>query len=184
MMHRSVLFLLIAVIGLAAFLFLVEGPEPITVQVKNLQVEQNGFDLNITWDEMDCDGYDIVITQDDQRTAVNTPDNSYTVQDIVLEKNYRIKVNARLKSGHKSRSAKAEILTRKLPQDLTVDVESYDGFKGDSFRIKAKGTGDITFDSGNNRTAKVNKKGLVKLKNTGKTEIRVSAAGDALYADS
>lgn len=182
-MQRSVLFLLIAVIGLAAFLLLVEGPEPITVQVKNLQVEQNGFDLNITWDEMDCDGYDLVITQDNQRTAVNTPDNSYTVKDIVLEKNYRIKVNARLKSGHKSRSAKAEILTRKLPQDLTVDIESYDGFKGDSFRVKAKGTGDITFSSGNSKTAKVNKKGLVKLKNTGKTEIRVSAAGDALYAD-
>ena len=83
-MRKFVIYLLIAVLAASAFLFLVEGPDPITKKVKHLTVEQNEFDLIITWDEMNCDGYDLTIIQDDQRTLVTTPDNEYTIHYIIL----------------------------------------------------------------------------------------------------
>ena len=182
-MRRFVLILLLAVFAASAFLFLVEGPDPITEKVHNFKLEQDGFDLHITWDEMDCDGYDIVITRDNQRTVANTPDNEYTIHDIVFERNYRVRVSARLKSGYNSRDAKAEITTSKLDQNLKVSIKQYDGFKGDKVRIKVKGTGDISFTSSDRKSAAVSKKGVVTLKRPGQAKIKVSASGDALYAE-
>ena len=94
--------------GMAAFsvLFFVEGPGIIKEQVKNLKLEQDGFDINITWDAMDCNGYNVVITCDNQRTVLALQDNQYTIQDVILEKTYRVTVSAELKSGGVSRIAK------------------------------------------------------------------------------
>lgn len=183
-MRKLVLLLLAAVIAATAFLFLVEGPKPITKKVQNLTVEQKEFDLVISWDAMDCESYDLIITQDDQRTTVNTQETTYTIPDIVLEKTYRITVDARLKSGHKSRDAKAEFTTSKLPQKATVDIERYDGFRDDTFTITAKGLGEITFKSTNRKVATVNQDGVVTLQAPGNAQIQVNAAGDVTHADS
>ena len=181
-MRRIVLLLFLAVIAASAFLFFVKGPDPITEKVKNLKLEQDDFDLIITWDEMDCDGYDLVIIRENQRTVISTQENEYTVHDILLEKTYRVKVSARLKSGYNSRDAKAKITTSRLDQNLKVNIDRYDGFKDDKFRIKVKGKGDIVFHSSDKKTASVSKNGVVTLKKPGQTKIRVSASGNALYA--
>ena len=169
--------------GMAAFsvLFFVEGPGIIKEQVKNLKLEQDGFDINITWDAMDCNGYNVVITCDNQRTVLALQDNQYTIQDVILEKTYRVTVSAELKSGGVSRIAKSEITTAKLDQDMTVNLTQYEGFKDNEFRIEAEGKGDITFKSDDRDTASVNEKGLVRLHKPGNTVIRVSASGDMFY---
>ena len=182
-MRKIVLLLFLAVIAASAFLFFVEGPAPITEKVKNLQAEQKDFDILITWDEMDCDGYDLVITRENQRTVVNTPDNEYTIPDVVFGKTYRINVSARLKSGRNSRDAKTMITTKKLDQQMTLSTRRYDGVKGDKFKIKAKVKGPVSFKSLDNKTASVSEKGVVTLKRPGQAKIRVSASGDALYEE-
>lgn len=183
MTHKLIIVFLIAGLAALAVLFFVEGPELIKEQVKNLKMEQNGFDIEITWDEMDCDGYDVVITCDNQRTVLTLQENHYTIQDAILEKTYRVTVSARLKSGGNSRDAKSEITTSKLDQDVTVNLTQYEGFKDNEFRIEAEGTGDITFKSDDKDTASVNEKGLVRLHKPGNTVIRVNASGDLFYAE-
>ena len=182
-MRRIVLLLVAGVIAATAFLLLVEGPEPITVKVKNLRAVQSGFDLIITWDAMDCNGYDLVVMCDDQRITVNTEENKYVVKDIIFDKTYRVNVSARLKSGYNSRDAKTKRTTHKLNQNMKLSINRYDGFKGDKFRIRVKGKGDVSFESQNKKTAKVNEKGVVTLKKPGQVNIKVTSSGDAMYAE-
>ncbi|MGX8774458.1 MAG: hypothetical protein ACSW8G_05315, partial [Bacillota bacterium] len=181
MMRKTVLIMLLAAMAAFAVLVFVEGPKIATEKVRNLNLEQDGFDVSITWDEMDCEGYDLVIVCENQRMDLDLQENQYTIHDVVFDKTYRVTVTARLDSGARSRDAKGRITPKKLKQKPEVSVSEYEGFSKDKFTVKASGKGDISFSSDNEKAASVNGKGVVTLKKPGHAKIRVVASGDYFY---
>ena len=185
MMRKTIIIFVLAVFAAFAVLLLAAGPNLTIEKVKHLKLEQVGSDLNISWDAMDCDAYDLVVMCENERTALVLQENHYTIRDIKFDKTYRVTVDARLKVGSVARGAKAEITTERLKQKLKLSIKQYDGFKGDTFRIEAKGEGggDIGFASTDKKIAAVSKNGTVKLKKPGQVKIEVTASGDAVYQD-
>lgn len=180
--HVAVAILAAACIGAFAVFVFAEGPPVITEKVTGLELIQDGTAINITWDDMECDGYDLTYTCEGRTTPVyDIETNTYTIEDVALNKYYSVTVSAKLRSGYNSREADAEIFTEKLKQKIKVNTDSFDGFKGDTFTIKASGFGDISFEAGSKKTASVNDKGKVKLKKSGHTDITVQASGDGLH---
>ncbi|MCQ2545178.1 MAG: hypothetical protein MJ144_01935 [Clostridia bacterium] len=168
--------------AMAVILF-VEGPEIITRHVSGLTLTQNGFSIDVDWEEMECEGYDMIITNRGKKTVVpEMQENHYNIENVVLDSTYKVTVYARLKSGHHSRKAVAEITPGKHQQKLKLDIRKYDGFKGDMFAIAAKGVGDVSYDSSDSKVAEVNDDGQVVLKGKGHADITVSASGDGLTA--
>ena len=180
-LFREILLVFLAILLASSVLLFVKGPDIITKSVRGLTLEQDGFDINVSWKEMDCEGYDITIQCEGRRTMVPVEDNSYTIHNIFLFKTYSVTVTARLKSGHNSRAASADIVTEKIKQDTTVDVKYYEGLAGDEFKVTATGIGPITFSSEDKELATVNERGRIKLHHSGHTKVIATAAGDGIY---
>ena len=182
-LNRTIIIFLVAVFAAFAVLLFAVGPALTIEKVRNLTLEQDGYDVHISWDEMDCDAYDLVIMCEDERTSLVLNENHYTIPDIKFDKTYRVAVDARLDTGSVAKGAKAEITTEKLKQKVKLNIKEYSGFKGDTFRVEAKGVGDITFASANRKSASVNKNGVVKLRAPGQAKIEVTASGDSFYQE-
>lgn len=179
----GLLIIFVAILCVLGLVVYAEGPDLITKQVKGLDVEQNGLNINIKWDEMDCDGYDLTISCEGKKTVIpEMEENTYVIDNILLEKTYKISVSGRLKNGRNSRVASQEIITEKLNQKLKINIKEYSGFKKDKFSIEASGKGDVFFSSSNEKIAKVDDKGKVSLLKTGHADIEAAVSGDGIYA--
>ena len=183
MMRKSVILLLLATMAAFAVLVFVEGPTLTSEKVRNLKLEQDGFNVNISWDEMDCEEYELIIVCENKRMDLTLQENHYTIPDVIFDKTYRVSVDAKLRSGKNARGAKGEITPTRLKQKLKVNIKEYEGFKGEKVQLEASGEGDIIFSSANKKIASVSKSGLVKLKRPGHATIRVEASGDFFYQE-
>ena len=179
--HKSIIILFIACLTAFGVLLFVEGPKIITKQVSGLTMEQDRFDINISWNEMECEGYDLTINCEGKLTVLNLEETSYTISNVEPDKLYKVTVSARLESGRSTRDAHAELLATKLEQTIEVNLDTFDGFSLDEFQIEAVGKGDITYSSDDKRIAKVNQFGHVTLRESGRTTINVYASGDGVY---
>ena len=73
--------LMIAIVLGLGVLILIEGPEIITQHVKNLKLVQKGTSIEVTWDEMECEGYVVMIRMEEERaTYPKLETNSYTIE--------------------------------------------------------------------------------------------------------
>ncbi|MDO4176481.1 MAG: hypothetical protein Q4D99_03270 [Bacillota bacterium] len=182
--HTVLMALLICCLTAFAVLVFVEGPKIITKQVTGLTLEQDGLDINASWDEMDCQGYQLIVSHDRVDSEVlETKENHIKIKDVQLETVYDVRIYAILNSGEKSRVTDDKIHTEKLQNKIKMDIGELDGFKGDSFSINARGTGDISFSSEDGNIAEVDADGNVKLLKKGNTSIVVSAEGDKLHQE-
>ncbi|MGN0702144.1 MAG: Ig-like domain-containing protein [Lentihominibacter sp.] len=180
--HKVLISLIVLCLIAFGVLVFVDGPKVITKQVKGLEVKQEGLSLDAVWNEMDCSHYMVTVTCEGKKAIYNkVEENSFTVEYVEPGKTYNIEVVAILDSGEYSRSQDADIRAEKLRNSVKVNTESFEGFKKDSFKIEARGIGDIEYSSDNEKVAKVDSKGRVRLLKAGHAEITVSAYGDSLH---
>ena len=180
--HRVLIVLIILCLAAFGVLVFVEGPKIMTKQVRGLEVKQNGLTLDAEWDEMECSHYRVIVTCQGNKAYYNSvKDNSFTVEYVEPGKTYNIEVVAILDSGEYSRSQDVNFKAEKMQNRVKVNTESFEGFKKDSFKIEARGIGDIEFSSDNGKVATVDEKGRVKLLKEGHAKITVSAYGDAIH---
>lgn len=170
------------VIGLGVLVF-VEGPAIITKQITGLTLTQKGMNIEVSWDEMECNGYEVTVKSagvNNVISDVNT--NSYRITNITPNREYKVVVKANLDRGS-SRAAKKKITAHKLEQKLNVAETELRGFKGDSFEITVEAEGDVSFTSDNEKIATVDKKGNVHMKKSGHAVISASLPETGLYAN-
>ena len=102
-LHVSTLIILIACIAAFAVLVFVEGPNVIKTQVKGLQLEQDGTEIKATWDEMDCQEYNLTFTCEGKKTTITgLNETKFTIPNVMPDKTYSVSVEALLESGKTS----------------------------------------------------------------------------------
>jgi sarcosine oxidase delta subunit len=180
------------VLGLGV-LILIEGPEIITQHVKNLKLVQKGTSIEVTWDEMECEGYVVMIRMEEERaTYPKLETNSYTIENAALGKTYKVKVVAQYENGHQSRANTKKITPEKFEQEVTVDLvntkgetetlpEVLEGFPKTEYAISASAENPVLYTSDDSSVAKVNDKGEIKFNSPGRTTIRAQAIESGLH---
>ncbi len=179
-----ILLAIVAIFGAMSLMILPNKPDTSYESVSGLTLEQTRYKLNIGWDDMDCKGFDVIIICEGKTTLIpNFQDTSYTLNNISPNKTYKVSVSARLDSGFNSRKTTEKIVTHKLRQKMDINMDSLEGLEGDKYQIEAKGDskGDIIYESGDEKIAKVNNKGQVTLIDSGRTTIDVTAPQDGIY---
>ena len=160
-----------------AVMLFVDGPNIITAQVSGLQMEQDGTDIDVTWNEMDCQGYDLVITCEGRKTTIPSLNEAYyVIRNAVPDKTYSVKVSARLDSGHDSRAAHSSLTAEKIGQDLELAVDDYNGLEKEVFNVGADENGELIYTSSDTEVADVDEDGNVVLKKPGHARIKVELA--------
>ncbi len=180
------------VLGLGV-LILIEGPEIITQHVKNLKLVQKGTSIEVTWDEMECEGYMVMISMEEERaTYPKLKTNSYTIENATLGKTYKVKVVAQYENGNQSRANTKKITPEKFEQKVTAQLvnaegetevlpEVLEGFPKTKYNISASAENPVLYISDDSSVAKVNDKGEIKFKDPGRTTIRVQAIESGLH---
>ena len=178
----TIILLIILCLSSGAVLLLVNGPKIMRNHVRGLTLTQKNLNIIATWDKMECDGYTLTITAGGKKTVVDDyQENEYVIENVVPGTTYSVDIQGLLANGYNSRTTSKSIEAGKLKQTLKINIAVYDGFKGDRFRIEAKGKGDVYFESGNEKVAGVDSNGNVKLKRKGHCVIKAAVSGDGIY---
>lgn len=160
-------------------------------RVTGLQLTQFDDVVYATWDETNMDGYETRVEEIDAGGELVTPENSWLlsskensqkIKKLEVGKTYRITVRGTMNEDL-SMDDFGEI-TIKPAQEMTVNNECFDGFKGDKIAVDATATGDVSCEISDQNIAAQDEKGNIKLKKSGHTEMLVVAAETEKYAAS
>ena len=172
------------VLLVALQLVLIAGSEP---GITRLKVAQYKGQIKVSWkDQKGADSYLIRVEDEksDETKVIKTSGLSCSVPCDDIPGKYRVSVRSVGSSEDNSvfPTAQSEtIKLRKLNQKIVLEKDDIVLVEGDKEKIKAKATGDITFDT-DSEVIKVNDKGTVKAVSPGKTELKVCAEGGSYYS--
>ena len=152
-------------------------------KITGLKVKQEGFTFNVSWNaNSNCNEYAIMIFSGLNKPEREiTSDNHYKIKNVDVGSKYRVVVTAIDKDGMYKGATNQVLTAKKAKQSVRVSQEECRGFKGDTFKIKATGKGDITYSSSNKKVATVDDKGNIKLLKSGETTVIARASGNDEY---
>ncbi|MDO4393990.1 MAG: hypothetical protein Q4C80_06210 [Bacillota bacterium] len=171
-----------SIVGLALLIAVTNFGED-EYEINNLQVKQNKFSLDVSWDPVeDANGYSLLVYSGfGIPQSIKTDDTEITIDDITIDKRYRIVVSALEADGSSNGAAEKRIKTKKLKQKISVSDDEFEGFAGDGFTLTGTGKGKIEYVSGNSEIAEVTEDGQVTLQKAGTTTINVRADETKIY---
>lgn len=176
-MKKAFTIAIIACVVVFALYFVLEI-SGVTYRATGLGVSQVNDELRASWDDMEADEYLIAIFDEDGLVVSDKVKNEkYVMKDIQPNKEYKIQVAAKDSDGDYSDEDTAK-LTTKEPQTISVSGSAGDVFTDSKFQLTAEadGNGAISYKSADKKIATVDSKGDVKIKETGSTDITVTAA--------
>ncbi len=177
---KSLLVLLLLCLLAGVFLLFVKAPGFETKSVTGLNLEQEGFNIVATWDDMGCDRYYVTVDGEGYHYMIPVRKNKCTVRHVTLGKTYTVTVNGKFKDAY-SKGTRAAILIEKLPQTIKMNTEVFNGFVEETMKLEVKARGDVSFRSGDKAIAKVDREGLITCVSDGHTWIRVRADSTGVY---
>ena len=155
-------------------------PDFETKSVTELQLEQEGFNIVATWDDMGCDRYYVTVDGENYHYMIPVKKNKCTVRHVALGKTYTVTVNGKFKDAY-SKGTRAAIQIEKLPQTIKTNTDVFDGFVEETMKLEVKARGDISFRSGDKEIATVDRDGLITCVSDGHTWVRVRADSTGVY---
>ena len=181
-LHVSTLIILIACIAAFAVLVFVEGPNVIKTQVKGLQLEQDGTEIKATWDEMDCQEYNLTFTCEGKKTTITgLNETKFTIPNVMPDKTYSVSVEALLESGKTSRAAEKTITATKLRQDIGIDTDQLNGLRGDKYKLGVTADVPVQYTSSNEKVASVDEEGNISMLKPGQAKVTIELVENGLY---
>ncbi|MDD6311593.1 MAG: hypothetical protein PUB09_06730 [Firmicutes bacterium] len=169
-------FLGIQVLGIFAF----TGSD--SDNVRNLKMEQDGFKLNISWDESKYDNYNVMLFSGIGRPYhFQTSDNECTIGNIKIGEQYRVIVSAIDDNGNMVGTVQKKLKAKKLVQEIGTKYDELEGFAKDKVKLGVKCHGDVTYKSNNEKVVTVNEKGRVRMIGEGKAFITIKTSGTDNY---
>jgi len=177
---RAVIVFFFVCLIAGAFLLFGKTPDFETKSVTGLQLEQEGFNIIATWDDMGCDRYYVSVDGENYHFMIPVKKNKCMVRHVALGKTYTVTVNGKFKDAY-SKGTRSAILIEKLPQTIKMNTDVFDGFVEETMKLEVKARGDISFRSGDKEIAKVDREGLITCISDGHTWVRVRAESTGVY---
>ncbi len=182
---RAVYYIIAGLLVLFAVLqlVLIAGAEPGITRLKVAQVKDR---IKVSWnDQKDADAYLIRVEDEktDKTKVIKTRKLSCSVPCDDIPGNYRVSVRSvgSSEGDLDFPTAQSEtIKLRKYRQKIELEDKDIVLVEGEKEKIKAKASGDITYDT-DSEVIDVNDKGTVKAVSPGTTELKVCAEGGSYF---
>lgn len=151
-------------------------------EVSGLTIKQNGLGLDVTWNEEECDGYEVFLFQNGELPqAIQVEENKCRIELEELGKDYKVVVTAKTEDGASKGAASKKIHAVKIAQPIETSKEEFAGFEGNADNLKAKAPEQIEYVSTNEEVVEVNENGTLEYKKPGEAEIKIKAEEGKQY---
>ncbi|MGX8774457.1 MAG: hypothetical protein ACSW8G_05310 [Bacillota bacterium] len=177
---KAIFFFIFACLIASAALLFFKTPDFDTKAVTGLELEQKGFNIRASWDDMGCDTYYVTVDGENYHFVIPVEKNRCTIRNVALGRTYSVTVNGEFEDAV-SEGAQGTILIEKLPQEISVNPDEFNGFAEETMQLKVKAEGEVSFKSSDRKIVTVSKDGVLTGVSDGHTWVKVRADSTGVY---